>query len=1092
MTTTIVTSDSFAVRGSEKGRPVDYTQNGVIWVAIGETADPAEMRFYYSTDNGVNWTLSVGSNLSATEPPGSSPQPMGLFIDKDDNAHLIYCHIGPTGEATELHYRLGLPNQDRTQWTWSASIALGTESTSGGAFITGDVVAHREGSGWKAHVIYEDDRAGTATVQHAIIDITASKVATLESRTEVFSGGTGTPVLSIDFRHEQDDPKAVQSSTPSVYAAWVIDGIATVLRFVKIAYSAGTWTAGTVRTIDAATQSTDGAVFSLVYDGTRIVMAHVRSATTTVVRVDERDEADTTTTSRDPTALASSTVAELNVGYFVRGGIADIWLFASGATVSDWKKIRFNRTGASWDAAWTTVDSSLTSLAVGSGSSMMRGVQQSVVPSLGLVWRVTSVSPDQTRYDFAVSAFSAEALLQGVATIAANENMAMGVDAVLQGVGTVSPNPKMTFGANATLQGIGTLDPGATFTPKLDFTVYDLYLDDGQNVYAAIVHEDAETKGTTNANPIRAEKQDVGQNPLEQRPEFGDHFAQGDFSHGADQDYFHHAGRDERKFLASEGFDIGEPGVLRHLHTVGETLDSTTVGAVAQAGDGLFATDGTSVKRHDGILPGQWANEDPHAAEGATTVEDITSRGAEVFAALGVNGVHIRDSVGAWTHFRPDGATNLVVGTATRVAWLKDRLMVVGTGGREIFEVLVDSTPTALKTLPEGWTFENVFEAGAFLYAPAVNADAGLSRIHIFGLNSAASSLEDKGSVPIPRGELIYVGIGDPGGIFLGGGRRTPEGGYDPVFYQAIQSQEGFLQLLKITQGEGAQALDCSVRAFESLGDAIVFSWSIGSGAPTGARTGLGWYHLGRAAFAFHLKKEVASAAPVTDIIFHRGVLFFVVKGDGVYFENMNTFVGQAYLLSSIADWGTAGLKSWDQSEVSHKALPSTSSVVLQYSTEHPDEGLWTNALTSSIAGSLGAAGRLSDIVSRLFAVRLISNAASGGASAPEIQTFSVRSNPTRSSPEFILTRFLRVLPKDRKDPKAAPVTIDPVARRIALQQLLDSWVTVYEPGITWTAFVKDVSDAEPAEPFLSATNGERLKEAYLVRLDMVASGVAA
>ena len=38
-------------------------------------------------------------------------------------------------------------------------------------------------------------------------------------------------------------------------------------------------------------------------------------------------------------------------------------------------------------------------------------------------------------------------------------------------------------------------------------------------------------------------------------------------------------------------------------------------------------------------------------------------------------------------------------------------------------------------------------------------------------------------ALPIPRGELIYAGVGDPGGVFLGGGRKVDEGGYDPVFY---------------------------------------------------------------------------------------------------------------------------------------------------------------------------------------------------------------------------------------------------------------------------------------------------------------------
>ena len=86
----------------------------------------------------------------------------------------------------------------------------------------------------------------------------------------------------------------------------------------------------------------------------------------------------------------------------------------------------------------------------------------------------------------------------------------------------------------------------------------------------------------------------------------------------------------------------------------------------------------------------------------------------------------------------------------------------------------------------------------------------------------------------------------------------------------------------------------------------------------------------------------------------------------------------------------------------------------------------------------------------------------------------------------------MRILAKDRKDGRGSVVYKDPIEERIALMLLLDSWVTVWEPGIIWNAFIQSISDTEPAEPFLNATNGEPLKEAYLVRLDMVATGEAA
>lgn len=1065
MSSLIVSSaDRFLV--TEGARPVDYCQNGNLWAVIFDnTAD--EVEFYFSTDGGDSWAQSTASSIGAGEVQAGG---LAFFIDQDDYAHLIYSTTDPT-----FLYRLGTPNAGRTEWSWSSPITLAAQI---GDIAT--IVAHREGSGWKAHALALPTIGGTKHLVRYQIDITSGHVPSLETTVDIHDFGiaSGTAGVSVDFRHTQEDPKAVQSSTPSLYVLSWVGSSALIYR--KLAYSGGSWGSGTGRTIDGGAQDASSRPY-LYYDGTRIVMTHVTSATSTVARCKERDEADTTTTNRDPTALSDGIVFYLSCGY---GPNQDIYLTAQGETSSDFKRIIYNRGSGTW-GSWSVIHADTVS---GGRSALMTGIKQ----VLGAV--IESDASGEIRFAKLAATWQLEADLVGVGDITANLGIKQQIAADLVGVGTLDANLNQDHALGADLTGVGRISAMLEGTPSLDFTVYDLYIDDGTNVTGYLVHEDEQTKGSDSANPIRAEKQDVGQNPSEQRPEFGDHFAQGDFSHGADQSYFHHAGRDERKFLASEGFDIATPGHLHHLHDVLEALDGTGIGALTQANDVVFVAEGNDVRVGNGLFPGSWANEDPHNAEGDTAVLDLTSRGDEVFAALGANGVHIRSSAGVWDHFQPDGATDLSgVGSVTKVEWVKDRLIIAGDGGRGAYEVVADSTPAVMKTLPEGWTFEKFFEAGAFIYGCAVNADAGLSRVHIFGLNSAGTALEDKGSVPIPRGELIYTGIGDPGGIFLGGGRRNSSaGGYDPIFYQAIQSENGFLQLLKIAQGHDVGANDCSVLAFETLGDAIVMSWSLGTGALTGARTGIAWYHLGRQAFVHHLKKDAASTAQVSDILFYRGRILFSIEGDGLYYEDLDNYVAQAELITSVADWGSAGQKIWDQIEIAHHHMPSGGSVRVEYTTAHPEEDAWNPWITSNVAGSLGADGRLSRVESRLFAIKLISLATPSASDAPHLSSFSVRSNPTRSEPEYVLSRFLRLLAKDRKDKRGPVVYQDPVAARIALQMLLDSWVVVYEPGITWTAFVRSVSTTEPAEPFLSGTSGEPLKEAYLIRLDMIATGSAA
>ena len=152
----------------------------------------------------------------------------------------------------------------------------------------------------------------------------------------------------------------------------------------------------------------------------------------------------------------------------------------------------------------------------------------------------------------------------------------------------------------------------ATGIPALDFTVYDSYIDDGTNAVGYILHDTEQTRAGDQSLRLQPVRQDVGNNPAEIRPESGDLFAQSDFSHGDGQEYFHHTGRDPRRFLHSEGFDIAVPGKLTHLH---EMLSATPGGALGMGdiavADGLpFYVDGDDLYVGDGTFPGVWTLED--------------------------------------------------------------------------------------------------------------------------------------------------------------------------------------------------------------------------------------------------------------------------------------------------------------------------------------------------------------------------------------------------------------------------------------------------------------------------------------------------
>ena len=1059
---TIVSSNTRSVDAAGSGRVFDFMQNGYLWFAAVESDT---IYFYYSTDSGVNWTESVASRLVT----GGAFNSLAFYIDKDNNAHVVYVN-----GSSKTMYAHGVASSDLTSFNWvqpGLNIAGGSQNNE-----QSDVVAHREGSGWVAHVVTCEYNTGVTAVEvywtKIVIDAAHSTSPTTTSIKNF--GSLATARAAVDFRHTEADPKEVQSGTPSVYVVYHAPGIPTNLFFKKIAYSAGVWTPGTERTIDAVSQQNSFST-SLVYDGTRVMMTAVKSASNTVIRVWERDEADTTTTARDPTALADGALQSVSIGLGKNG---DVWLVARGGTSLDVKRIRFTRATVTWDAAWVLVE------ADNATSEFDICIGRGMKESLGCVYRLLSATPDQARFAILFSAHEAAALLQGVGSTSGDAALGFFAQATLQGVATIAPTLNGVLAPTATLQGVATLGATGLYVPALDFTTYDGYIVDPVNdsFIPMIYHDSPETPKRLGSIKLRPPRQDTGLEPTEVRPETGETFSQQDFSHGAGQLYYHHEGRDVRKFLWSEGYEldidtVGQPAILRHLRDVpAAAVTSADIGQLEVFNDLPFAIAGTKVKVGDGLFPGTWTDEDPSGAEADVTVNRIVSSGEFLYAALGSGGIHRRDTAGAWAHW-----SNVL---ATRVAWLKNR--IIASNGVSIYEVVSGgAAPAALETLPAGWSFERAFEAGGFIYAVAINVSSSLSRIHTYGLNDAGSALEKKSETPFPRNQIIRSGRGYLGAVYLGGGIRTSGGGYDPVVYQAFPQDDGSLTYAKIAEGEGAGAQDLSVLEFEPIGEDVLFGWSLGSGFPYGSRDGLAVHKLKTGAFLSHLKKTGAGGGrQVVGLVSYRGRTLFSLKGDGVYFEDPSHFVADAYIISSVADWQTTARKSWDLFQVSHSLHPAGSTIAADFTTRIPSEGIWTPLGLIELADEEVHEVRIPELEGRLLAVRIRSTATSDKTGAPEAIGFLVRSNLLPDNPEFGLQRTVRVLDEDSKDggetvwPKGG---VDAVRR--VLHLLAHRWVTLHEPGVTWSVRVDDVQEVEPSGPIFRETEGEAPRQGYLIQL---------
>lgn len=625
-----------------------------------------------------------------------------------------------------------------------------------------------------------------------------------------------------------------------------------------------------------------------------------------------------------------------------------------------------------------------------------------------------------------------------------------------------------------------------------DFTKYDAYVGD----LGLIEYDDKDTKSSTTSLPLRPPKTSIpSETEFEQSPSFGDLFSQGDFSGGSGQLRYHAPGRDPRKFFYSEGYDITDPGRLKHLHEVGSAILDAATGRALEICNGVpFLAVGSTVLVGNGSFPGTWVTENP----GGSTVEDLASSGVQLYAGAG--NVYIRDlstvtsgfgsgfdagiggTGGAWSSHVTKGSASI-----DRVEWVKDRLVV--SDGLDIYEITATGAlPASLHTLPPSWRYEYIFEFGEFIYACATSEVMGASSIYHFGLNQALTGLELKGHTDMPRGQLAYSGAAYMGIAYLGAGVLNTNFGYDPIVYQAIADARGFLDLVKLSQDKGGSPENLSVKCFEGYGESMFMGYSR-QNETFSNRTGLAVHHLGRDAFAFHLLSSPGSPHPVTAIKAYKGRLLYVKPGIGLDYEKKIP-VRHAYLVASVADFNSASPKIWDTFEVGHSALPAGTAVTLDYYLGSPEDEAavsFSNAVSSS---ELGSKGKTETIVSNLKGRQLtvrIGSDSDTDTESPEVYLSSVRSNPSPGTPEYVLTRYYRILDTDRKDDLAEEVFCDVDDVRDALGALVYSWVTLYESARTWTAYVTGIADVQPMTPIYQTSGGEPQRRAAIVQVQMVA-----
>ncbi len=355
---------------------VARTANGNLWATFTDTG--YQFKFYYSTDNGATWTLGttqLASFASTTNDPSHS-----IFIDSNDYLHLAYTR--PSDGV--LAYRRGTPNAGRTDWTFSG------ETTGQSVLTVADVVAHPEGTGWKAHIVAARGSGSPITPIYTPVTITSGGTITFGTVVELENSTPSHAVPSIDFYHNGDGKTA--TATPHLFVCWSTGatGAGEGIKFAKATYSGGTWTWGATREIDTTRKAQSDQVLRCMYDGTRVVIAGaILDASANVdLMIYERDVADTTTTTR--LVVDNMGTSALTQGSVARDSSANLYFIGNaGASGMVYRK---------WTRATTTLDGAVTIDATsGRWASPQRGYSTG---RIDLIYTDEGANPDAVTYEF--------------------------------------------------------------------------------------------------------------------------------------------------------------------------------------------------------------------------------------------------------------------------------------------------------------------------------------------------------------------------------------------------------------------------------------------------------------------------------------------------------------------------------------------------------------------------------------------------------------------------------------------------------------------------------------------------------------------
>jgi hypothetical protein len=200
--------------------------NGVDFWLVGGT-----IRYAVSVDG---WASTPGSSTDST----ITADNFTVILDDQDNIHVFY--MRGTSSTVFASRRL-TPNAGRTSWTVSAETVVHSTTYQGSAV---DAAVNTEGTGWRVHCLYSAVDGSTSPLTYyalyKMLTITSAGVVTVGTLTTVRSSNTTT----------MSNARLAMGGTTGkdLVVVWTENTSGYKLQYRKAAYSAGSWTWGSVTT----------------------------------------------------------------------------------------------------------------------------------------------------------------------------------------------------------------------------------------------------------------------------------------------------------------------------------------------------------------------------------------------------------------------------------------------------------------------------------------------------------------------------------------------------------------------------------------------------------------------------------------------------------------------------------------------------------------------------------------------------------------------------------------------------------------------------------------------------------------------------